>query len=152
MAGGHGGYRRPTNPAPVSGPGKLSQRTDGGPQAIRDLPDAKYGENAAFRAAEQAAPMSSSPGASSAPPMNVTPDLSGIVPMDALTQRPEEPVQAGMPMGPGAGGPDMGPGGLTPQQAERLRSYLPVLVLLASQDDTDPATKRFVRQLRGELG
>jgi len=25
-----GGYRQPNNPAPVSGPGALSQRTDGG--------------------------------------------------------------------------------------------------------------------------
>lgn len=31
MTEGRGGYRRPTNPAPVSGPGELSQRTDGGP-------------------------------------------------------------------------------------------------------------------------
>jgi hypothetical protein len=27
---GRGGYRQPNNPAPVSGPGALSQRTDGG--------------------------------------------------------------------------------------------------------------------------
>ncbi len=26
-----GGYRAPSSPAPVSGPGALSQRTDGGP-------------------------------------------------------------------------------------------------------------------------
>lgn len=31
MTDGRGGYRRPTNPAPASGPGALSQRTDGGP-------------------------------------------------------------------------------------------------------------------------
>jgi len=151
MANGHGGYRRPTNPAPVSGPGKLSRRTDGGPQAIRDLPNAKYGENAAYRAAEQAAPMSGGLGMPTAPAPNLSPDLSGIVPFDAPSQRPEEPIHAGLPVGPGAGGPQP-VAGLTPQQAERLRSYLPVLVLLASQDDTDPATKRFVRQLRGELG
>ena len=30
MADKWGGYRQPTNPAPVSGPGMLSQRTDGG--------------------------------------------------------------------------------------------------------------------------
>ena len=32
----HGGKRTPGNPAPVSGPGQLSQRTDGGPQRLRD--------------------------------------------------------------------------------------------------------------------
>ena len=57
MANGHGGYRRPTNPAPVSGPGALSRRTDGR-QPTRSLPNAKYGENAAFEAAQGAAPMS----------------------------------------------------------------------------------------------
>jgi hypothetical protein len=42
-----GGYQKPSKPASVSGPGKLSRRTDGGPaQKLRDIPDAKYGENA----------------------------------------------------------------------------------------------------------
>jgi hypothetical protein len=129
----------------------MSRRTDGGPQAVRDLPDAKYGENAAFRAAEQAAPMSggmASPGG----PM-LTPDLGGIVPFGDPSQRPDEPVTSGLPLGPGGG--SVTPqtlSGLSPDQADRLRSYLPVLVLLASQDDVDPQTKKFVRQLRGELG
>ena len=147
MANGnnHGGYRRPSNPAPVSGPGALSRRTDGGPasgQPVRDLPDAKYGENKAFRDAQQAAPMQST-----------APDLSSVVPFGAPTQRPDEGIMSGMPTGPGGGStlPSRGPGNLTPEQAERLQSYLPVLVLLASQDDSDPETRRFVRQLRGEL-
>ena len=81
------------------------------------------------------------------------PDLSGIVPMGAPSQRPDEPVTAGMPFGAGSGSTqNPNQGGMSPQQAARLRSYLPVLVLLASQDDADPATKRFVRQLRGDLG
>lgn len=155
MANGHGGYRQPANPAPVSGPGKLSQRTDGGPgQPIRDLPDARYGENAAFRAAQQAAPMAS--GSPMGAPMGMAgglPDLSGIVPMGAPSQRPDEPIMTGMPSGPGGGSTaPSAAGGMTAEQAARMRSYLPVLVLLASQDDADPATKRFVRALRGELG
>ena len=151
---GHGGYRKPNHPAAVSGPGSLSRRTDGGPQAVRDLPNAKYGENTAFRAAEQAMPMASSTGGAVAPAMPPTgPDLSGITPFGAPTQRPGEPITAGMPYGPGPGSSmPSGPGGLTQEQADRLRSYLPVLVLLASQDDADPQTKQFVRQLRGELG
>jgi hypothetical protein len=153
MADGHGGYRRPTHPAPVSGPGALSRRTDGGPQAIRELPNAKYGEGATYRAAEQAAPMSGGMSMPSAPPPNLSPDLSGLTPMGAPSERPDEPITAGMPMGAGAGstGPSL-VAGMSPEQAERLRSYLPVLVLLASQDDVDPSTKSFVRRLRGELG
>lgn len=144
MANGHGGYREPANPAPVSGPGAKSKRTDGHlkGQPVRDLPDAKYGENKAFREAQGAAPMSAGP------------DLSSIIPFGAPTQRPDEPIEAGLATGPGGGSTlnPMGPGNMSPEQAERLRSYLPVLVLLASQDDVDPATKKFVRQLRAELG
>lgn len=155
MADGRGGYRRPSNPAPASGPGALSKRTDGR-QPTRPLPNAKYGENAAFEQAQQAAPMSGDIGMGAgagpmAPPTG--PDLSGIVPFGDPSQRPDEPITAGMPQGPG-GGSVFNPQKptITKEQAERLRSYLPVLVVLASQEDADPATRQFVRQLRGELG
>jgi hypothetical protein len=89
----------------------------------------------------------------SAPPPNLSPDLSGLTPMGAPSERPDEPITAGLPTGAGAGstGPSL-VAGMSPEQAERLRSYLPVLVRLASQDDVDPSTKSFVRRLRGELG
>jgi hypothetical protein len=141
MADGRGGYRQPANPAPVSGPGKLARRTDGGPtQPQVQLPDAKYGEQSAFQDAQAAAPMAGGP------------DLSQLVPMSAPTQRPDEPVQSGMAGGPGAGPAVPPPSQIDPQDAERLRSYLPVLIVLASSPDASPATKQYVRQLRGELG
>lgn len=141
MANGHGGYREPANPAPVSGPGALSQRTDG--QGRMQLPDAKYGEQAAFQDAQAGAPMATGP------------DLGSIVPMSAPTQRPQEPLTAGVSGGPGGGPsipPPAAPGGVDPQDVERLRASLPVLILLASSPDASPATKQYVRQLRGELG
>lgn len=140
MANGHGGYRKPANPAPVSGPGALSKRTDGGAgQPVRDLPNAKYGENRDFRADQQGAPMQG-------------PDLSQVVPMGAESGRPEEPITAGLSGGEGPG-PSLPPQGqMTPQAMERLKSYLPVLILLASDPDVDPATKQYVRQVRGEVG
>lgn len=135
-----GGYRAPGSPAPVSGPGAYSRRTDGQPTS--SLPNAKYGEGAAFEAQQQAAPMSAS-----------GPDLSGLVPMNAPSNRPDEPITAGMPGGPGPGPsvPANTPQ-IDPDRAARLRSYLPALVLLASQDDVDPQTKAFVRSMRAELG
>lgn len=141
MADGHGGYRRPEHPAPVSGPGALSKRTDGR-QPTMDLPNAKYGENAAFRDAQQAAPMS-----------ETGPDLSQIVPLDAPTQRPQEPITAGLSGGPGAG-PSVPnrPSPLTEEQRARLRAYLPALVVLASRPSADANTKQLVRQLRADLG
>lgn len=151
MANGqHGGYRRPTNPAPVSGPGALSRRTDGR-QPTMDLPNSKYGENAAFRDAQQAAPMSQS-----APPGqagSIGPDLSSVVPFGAPSGRPSEPITAGLPGGPGAG-PSVPaqPAQVDPAIAARIQSYLPVLIMAASQDDADPNTRQLVRQIRADLG
>ncbi len=88
MANGHGGMRTPASPAPVSGPGALSARTDGVPNGtITGLP---YGQNGALNAQAASAPM--------AQPTGPT-----IVPMDAPTQNPMEPVTSGVPVGPGPG-------------------------------------------------
>lgn len=95
---GVGGYQAPANPAPVSGPGQLSQRTDGGPgQPVRSLPDAGYGESKAFVDQQQGAPLAQAPG------------LPTVVPLDAPTGRPGEPVTAGAPLGPGPGSEVLGP-------------------------------------------
>jgi hypothetical protein len=155
MADGRGGYRRPSNPAPVSGPGALSRRTDG-QQPTRQLSDAKYGEQKAYQEAQSAAPMNGDIGSmmgGGSAASAAGPDLSQIVPFGAASQRPDEPISAGMPGGLG-GGPAMPTTAptLTKETADRLRSYLPVLVALASRDDADPNTRQFVRQLRGELG
>lgn len=125
-----GGYREPTNAAPVSGPGALSRRTDGplrGP-----VPGA-------------VAPGEAQASAASGP------DLSQLTPFGAPSERPDEPITAGAPFGAGPG-PSFGQAPMSPQTAERLRSYLPALILAASSEDADPATKQYVRQLRGELG
>lgn len=129
MANGHGGYRQPTNPSPVSGPGALSQRTDGPLHA--PIPGA-------------ADPMQRG--------QALGPDPSQLTPFGAPSQRPEESVFAGMPSGPGAGSTVPSPSGLTPDEQERLRSYLPVLIFQASQPDASAQLKQYVRQLRGELG
>lgn len=108
MAGPNGGYRRPTNPAPVSGPGQLSQRTDGGPQQVQaDMSGMPYGENAEFNTTQSMAPMSASPSARSPRASAQQAKSAGggmsATPLFAPTQRPDEPVTAGAPFGPGAG-------------------------------------------------
>jgi hypothetical protein len=53
-----GGYRKPSNPAPVSGPGALSQRTDGGPtQPATYISGLPQGEGQATYDQQLAAPM-----------------------------------------------------------------------------------------------
>lgn len=98
MANGHGGYRKPNNPAPVSGPGSLSRRTDGGPQQVAaDLPDAKYGEGGQFAEIQAGAPMAATPGAEDMAPVEPP------TPLTEPTQRPNEPISWGASFGPGPG-------------------------------------------------
>lgn len=107
MADTHGGYRRPKNPAPVSGPGKLSKRTDGGPGQKVMVPDGlPYGDRQALMAQESTAAMSQ---ADNVPTLSIPAPESGAmaagpsVPFDAPTQRPNEPVTAGVNIGAGPG-------------------------------------------------
>jgi len=89
-----GGYRQPNNPAAVATP-QGGQRTDGGPgskkQPLRRLPDADYGQNKAFVAQQQAAPL---------PVANKKVEAPNIF---APTERPGEPVTTGLPIGEGVG-------------------------------------------------
>ena len=96
--GKSGGYRQPINPAPVSGPGALSERTDGGAvdgmtQPAQRYAGFGYGENLALEEQQSGAPMAGMPKAS----------FANIVPLDAPTQRPDEPLTAGINRGEGPG-------------------------------------------------
>ena len=111
MAERQGGMRRPANPAPVSGPGQLSQRTDGGPQQVlSDVSGLAYGENQGLEDLQSAAPLNAS-GQTTARATRRAPSRRGggraggmgVGPLMAPTQRPDEPVTAGAPVGPGAG-------------------------------------------------
>lgn len=143
MADGRGGYRRPTNPAQVSGPGALSRRTDG--QPVMDLPDARYGENKEFTAVEAGAPMASQPpvtGGGGGPAL----DLSQLVGLGEPSLS-DEPVTAGAAAGAGPGLEVLG--ARTPVQAdsEFLRKYWPVLAKAAQREDAAPSLKKFARLL-----
>jgi hypothetical protein len=92
-----GGYRKPSNPAPVSGPGKLSKRTDGAPD--QGLPaDGQYGYRKATREQMSSAPMAQDFQPTPTPQVNVP-----LTSMFAPTEKPEEPVTSGSPIGPGPG-------------------------------------------------
>jgi hypothetical protein len=98
MADNRGGYRKPANPAPASGPGALSQRTDGGPaQGAKYIAGLPYGQGQATYDQQTAAPMS---GGSPMPPM---PEVSMPTPLFAPTTRPNEPVTSGIDLGDGPG-------------------------------------------------
>ena len=96
MVENRGGYRKPENPAPSSGPGALSQRTDGGPaQGAKYMSGMPYGENT--YAQQTAAPMS---GGTPAPTM---PAMEMPTPLMAPSTRPNEPITSGIDRGDGVG-------------------------------------------------
>ena len=132
---GVGGYQPPANPAPVSGPGALSQRTDGGTptQGAAQLPNARYGEQRDFQAQQRGAPMAGGGG--------------DLTPLDAPTARPGEPVTAGNPMGPGATSLPS-ESAATQDDLLRAKEILPALTLLASHETSSPALRQLVRQLQ----
>ena len=93
-----GGYRKPENPAPMSGPGALSQRTDGGPtQAAQYISGLPYGQGRETYNQQTAAPMA---GSALTPP---APELPPMLSLNDKTQRPDEPLTAGLDIGDGPG-------------------------------------------------
>jgi hypothetical protein len=80
--------------AGASGPGKFSKRTD--------LPSSYYGEGVETAAIKSGAPLASTPDVrpSQAP---AVPAQEPITPLFAPTQRPDEPITAGIDRGAGAG-------------------------------------------------
>lgn len=140
---GRGGYQAPAHPAPTSAPGALSQRTDGGPadrQAMRDLPNAKYGEQKANLEMQGGAPMAGMPSPQA-------------IPLGAPTNHPDEPVTAGSPMGAGVGPEAAGidQRTLVEKDAEVLKSFLPALEFMAQMPDASPSTVDLLRRIKGNL-
>lgn len=146
----------PATPAQVSGPGPLSRRTDGGAaQALRTLPDAKYGENSQFTSLQQGAPLAASGNTppqggvdmSSLPP---NPAAANVVGFGAPSNRPAEPVTAGASMGPGPGTQALG---INPQQVEQqdmnqMANNMPVYEFLANLPNASPSARLLVNLLR----
>lgn len=98
-----GGYQQPSNPAPVSGPGSMSQRTDGGPadaQPIRVAPGGAYGDRQAMEELQASAPMAQAPAAPRA--------TVDVTPFTAPTADPSQPVTSGVDVGPGPGSDALG--------------------------------------------
>lgn len=152
MTAPHGGYRKPAHPAPVSGPGKLAKRTDGGPsQPIRDLPNPDYGEGATFRSDQAAAPMAAAPGPQGGQLPIQPADLSQVTPLDAPTARPDEPVTAGAAAGPGPGMDALGLGSQNDPGMQYLRQSLPALELMANMPIASDAFRQFVRRVRAGM-
>ncbi len=143
-----GGYRKPGNPAPVSGPGALSRRTDG-----RVAEGFAYGMNKQIN--EQAA---GAPLAKAAPvaarSMNVAPELPPVTPITDPTMNPDESVMAGINMGAGPGAEALMLPSMNDSAAEfnkSISAYYPVLSYIASRPSTSPETRRALSLIMNEV-
>lgn len=134
-----GGYRQPNNPAPVSGPGMLSKRTDGGAtegmsapqtQAPKYMAGLGYGKGGNMEQQSGAAMQGNDIPATPAP----------VVSLMAPTQRPNEPVTAGVDLGAGPGSEALV---LPPQQQADIRTTLQK----AMQYDDSGALELIYRQI-----
>jgi len=99
---------------------------------MRDLPDAKYGENLAYQQQQMGAPLAKAedlPNPAAAP-MEVanrgpiTPPGDPRVDFHAPTGRPDEPIMAGAPVGAGRNGDYAAPVGQANVQAGQLSAAL----------------------------
>lgn len=149
MASEHGGYRTPSHPAPVSGPGAHSQRTDRGPKQAR-ITGGTYGDAQAFEQAQAASPLSAPPGAAGGTaPAPAGLDTSGLVGLGAGTSMPHTPVTDGAAAGAGVGPEALGGPKVNPdsEEAKALGKWLPTFISIADSDGATPAFKKYVREI-----
>jgi hypothetical protein len=137
----------PMNPkAGVSGPGKYSVRTD-----KLDLGSTSYGEGKATQEIKSGAPLAKTADVRPTPASRIR--EQAVTPLYAPTERPDEPITAGIDQGAGPGSDAL----MVNQPADytnfnaNIQSYTPVLSYIASLQNTSPETRRAIRQLRDSL-
>jgi hypothetical protein len=136
----------PMNPkAGVSGPGKFAVRTD-----KLEMGSTAYGEGVETQAIKSGAPLAKTANTRPAPASAMG---QPVTPLYAPSERPDEPVTAGIDQGLGAGSDALminQPADYTNFNAN-IQSYTPVLSYIASLQNTSPETRRAIRQLRDSL-
>lgn len=145
MANGHGGPRTPSDPAPVSGPGAMSQRTDspavgGQPQMVAS--GGAYGDRTEMEQIQGGAAMAQAQGTP------VPPRPAGLADPTAY---PEEPITAGAAMGPGMGPQAAGIKSDYDITNDKLRPLVHSLEIMANLPQSNPETRAYVRALKARL-
>jgi hypothetical protein len=109
--------------AGVSGPGKFSKRTDG-----ISFQSTEYGSGVENTANKAGAPLATSPDVrpTSRSEMGMAPSqMQPVTPLYAPSERADEPITAGIAMGPGAGPEVLG---MQPVQQEKLSDILATML------------------------
>ena len=137
--------------AGVSGPGKFSKRTDG-----LSFESTEYGSGVENTANKAGAPLARTPDVrpTSRSEMGMAPSQTrAVTPLFAPSERPDEPVTAGIAMGDGPGPEVLGINNNldTQEDKDRMLSYLPALEVVAASPNSSQAFRNYVRQLRANL-
>ena len=109
--------------AGVSGPGKFSKRTDG-----LSFESTEYGSGVENTANKAGAPLARTPDVrpTSRSEMGMAPSqMEPVTPLYAPSQRPDEPITAGIAMGPGPGPEIMGATPIRVKTSDTLAKLLP---------------------------
>ena len=109
--------------AGVSGPGKFSKRTDG-----LSFQSTEYGSGVENTANKAGAPLATTPDVrpTSRSEMGMAPSqLEPVTPLYAPSSRPDEPITAGIAMGPGPGPEVMGAAQIRVKTSDTLAKLLP---------------------------
>ena len=135
--------------AGASGPGKFSKRTD------MNMGSIAYGEGVETKAIQGGAPLAKTQDVRGARASDVraAASQSPVTPLFAPTQRPDEPVTAGIAMGAGPGPEVLGINNNQDTEQDRIRliSYLPALEVAAADPNSSQAFRNYVRMLRANL-
>lgn len=138
--------------AEVSGPGQFSKRTDRAVgDANRNLPDAGYGEQAQYQAAQEGMQKPQQVDVSG---MNFN-DLFGdaasrVTPLNAPTAQPGVPVTAGAATGAGPGVEALQLADQRSEDLQRLQAQMPVLEWMANQPGASWAMRNYLRQVKAQ--
>jgi hypothetical protein len=112
-----------------------------------------YGENKELNDLQAMGPMSAAPGLPTAMPVAPSTPMPQPTPLTAPTERPNEPVTAGMDFGLGQGSEalTMPNQGMSEDDRQRTLVVLNLLNQAAKRPNATNATLQLIRQLRSEL-
>jgi hypothetical protein len=127
--------------AGAAGPGKFSKRTD--------LPSQYYGEGVETASVKSGAPLASTRGV--ADNVGGRPTNAPVTELFAPTERPQEPITAGLDRGPGVGSDALMINQIQQDDKDIVAKYLPSLSAMASMQDTPKSFRAFVSFLQGSL-
>ena len=108
--------------AGAAGPGKFSKRTDG-----LSFQSPEYGAGVEQAAIKAGAPLAKTPDVrpTSLTEQGMAPSQQPVTPLFAPSQRPDEPITAGIAMGPGPGPEVMGARPIQIKTSDTLAKLLP---------------------------